>query len=133
MLKLVPEEFQDLLRDETKAFAFLGTTMKDGSPQVSPVWFNVEGEHILINTARGRVKDKNMGARPQVAMTIPDPKNTYRYLLIRGRVVEVIEENAYEHINHLSHIYKNEDFPKRPGQVRVIYKILPEKVFGNRS
>lgn len=131
MLKIIPEEFHDLLNDESKAFLFLGTSMKDGSPQVSPVWFNVDEEHILINTARGRVKDKNMTARPQVALTILDPKRPYRYVLVRGRVVGSTEEGGYDHINYLSHKYKNEDFPKRPGQVRVIYKILPEKVHTN--
>jgi PPOX class probable F420-dependent enzyme len=130
-MQIVPDELQDLLKDETKAFAYLATLMSDGSPQVSPVWFGVEGEYIVINTARGRHKAKNMSARPQVALTISDPKDPYRYLLIRGRVVEETEEGGYDSINHLSHVYKNEDFPKRPGQVRVIYKIKPEHVFGN--
>ncbi|UYN89252.1 MAG: PPOX class F420-dependent oxidoreductase [Anaerolineales bacterium] len=125
----VPENFQDLLKDETRAFVFLATTLQDGSPQVSPVWFNVEGEHIVVNTARGRLKDKNMTARPNVALSIPDPKDPYRYILIRGMVDEVTEEGGYEHINKLSHIYDGKDFPKRPGQVRVIYKIKPKKIF----
>ncbi|MCW5875759.1 MAG: PPOX class F420-dependent oxidoreductase [Anaerolineales bacterium] len=128
-MKNIPENFQDLLKDETKAFAFLSTTLADGSPQVSPVWFGVEGEHIVVNTARGRLKDKNMSARPKVALSIPDPANPYRYLLIRGVVDEVTEEGGYEHINQLSHVYKGEDFPKLPGQVRVIYKIKPQKIF----
>ncbi|MBX3049029.1 MAG: PPOX class F420-dependent oxidoreductase [Anaerolineales bacterium] len=130
-MKNIPENFQDLVKDETKAFVFLATTLNDGSPQVSPVWFNVEGEHIVINTARGRLKDINMSARPQVALSIPDPANPYRYILIRGVVDKVSEEGGYEHINKLSHIYKGEDFPKVPDQVRVIYKIKPQKVFTN--
>lgn len=129
----IPENMQDLLKDETRAFAFLATSLTDGAPQVSPVWFDVQGEHILINTARGRLKDKNMTARPQVAICIPDPKDTYRYLLIRGVVDEVTEEGAYEHINRLSHVYDGKDFPKRPGQVRVIYKIKAEKVFSSEG
>lgn len=129
----IPENMQDLLKDETRAFAFLATSLSDGSPQVSPVWFGVEGEHILINTARGRLKDKNMTARGKVAICIPDPKDTYRYLLIRGVVDEVTEEGGYEHINKLSHVYDGKDFPKRPGQVRVIYKIKPEKVFSSEG
>ena len=133
MLKSVPQEFHDLLKDETKAFAYLATVMSDGSPQVSPVWFGVDGEHIIVNTARGRHKAKNMSARPQVALTISDPKDPYRYVLIRGRVVEETEEGGYESINKMSHVYKSEDFPKRPGQVRVIYKIKPEHVFGNNG
>jgi PPOX class probable F420-dependent enzyme len=129
MLAQIPASHQHLLKDETKAFAFLATVLKDGSPQVSPVWFNVEGDQIVINTARGRLKDKNMSKRARVALSIPDPKNPYSYLLIRGQVTDVTEEGGYDHINKLSHIYKNEDFPKRPGQVRVIYKIKPEHVF----
>lgn len=129
MIANIPADKQYLLKDETRAFAFLATTLKDGSPQVSPVWFSVEGDHILINTARGRLKDKAMTARPKVALSIPDPKDPYEYILIRGVVDEVTEEGGYEHINKLSHIYDGKDFPKRPGQVRVIYKIKPEKVF----
>jgi PPOX class probable F420-dependent enzyme len=131
MLDQVPATHQHLLKDETKAFAFLATVLKDGSPQVSPVWFDVEDGHIRINTARGRLKDKNMSTRKKVAITIPDPKDTYDYLLIRGTVVGETEENGYEHINHLSHVYDGKDFPKRPGQVRVIYKIRPDKIFAN--
>lgn len=129
MIANIPPDKEYLLKDETRAFAFLATTLKDGSPQVSPVWFNVEGDHILINTARGRLKDKAMTARPKVALSIPDPADPYKYVLIRGTVDEVTEEGGYEHINKLSHIYDGEDFPKRPGQVRVIYKIKPDKVF----
>ncbi|MCW5878305.1 MAG: PPOX class F420-dependent oxidoreductase [Anaerolineales bacterium] len=130
-MKNIPENFQDLVKDETKAFVFLATTLNDGSPQVSPVWFNVEDEYIVINTARGRLKDINMSARPQVALSIPDPANPYRYILVRGVVDKVTEEGGYEHINKLSHIYKGEDFPKVPDQVRVIYKIKPQRVFTN--
>lgn len=128
MLAVVPKEFQDLLSDETRAFAYLATLMKDGSPQLTPVWFNVNEKHVLINTAKGRIKDKNMRARAQVALLIQDPRRHLRYIQVRGRVVEIIEEGAFEHINYLSHKYDGKDFPKRPGQVRVIYKILPEHV-----
>src|SRR5512138_2707753 len=65
-----PTDFLDLLEDETKALLYLATIMPDGSPQVTPVWFSTEGEHVLINTNEGRTKDKNMKARPRVAMTI---------------------------------------------------------------
>lgn len=127
-MKLVPLDFQDLLNDETKSFAILGTLMPDGSPQVTPVWFNVEGEHILINTAKGRQKDRNMRARPQVAMTIMDPKRPYRYLQIRGDVIESTEQGAAEHISVLSRKYRGHDFEIPKGQERVIYKILPKQV-----
>ena len=88
----LPEKFRDLFKDETKAYLFLATTMPDGSPQVTPIWFNTDGENILINSNEGRVKDKNMKARPKVAMVIQDPATPYRYLQIRGEVVEYIRE-----------------------------------------
>ena len=120
-----PEKFLDLLNDENKAYLFLATTMPDGSPQVTPVWFNTDGEHILINSNEGRVKDKNMKARPKVAMAIMDPSTPYRYLQIRGEVVEYIREGADEHINKLSLKYDNEPWTYQQGQKRIIYKIKP--------
>ena len=122
----LPEKYQDLFEPETKAFLFLATIMPDGSPQVTPVWFDHDGEHILINTNEGRVKDKNMKARPEVAMVIQDPSTPYRYLQIRGEVVEIIREGAEEHINQLSLRYDNKPFNHRKGQKRIIYKIKPE-------
>jgi len=127
-MKNIPAELQYLLADETKAFAFLATTMPDGSPQVTPVWFNTDGEHILINTAKGRVKDRNMRARPQVAVAIPDPENTYRYVQLRGRVVAMLEEGAAEHFDEVARSYIGKPFDYPADQVRVICKILPESV-----
>jgi len=120
-----PEKYLDLLKDETKAFLFLATTMPDGSPQVTPVWFNTDGEFILINSNEGRVKDRNMKAHPKVAMVIQDPSTPYRYLQIRGEVVEYIREGADEHINQLSLIYDNKPWTYQKGQKRIIYKIKP--------
>ena len=82
----LPEKYRDLFEPETKSFLFLATIMPDGSPQVTPVWFDHDGEHILINTNEGRVKDKNMKARPEVAMVVQDPSTPYRYLQIRESV-----------------------------------------------
>jgi PPOX class probable F420-dependent enzyme len=124
----IPSTFHDLLKDETKAYVYLATIMPDGSPQVTPTWFGVEGEYILINTAKGRVKDKNMRSRPKVALTIQDPKDPYRYLQIRGRVMEITEEGADEHINALSFKYDNKPYKLVKGQIRVIFKIVPEHV-----
>src|SRR5512134_4202163 len=101
-----PEKYLDLLADDTKAFLYLATILSDGSPQVTPVWFNTDGEHILINTAEGRAKDRNMKARPKVAMTIQDPRDPYRYLGVRGEVVSFTTEGADEHINALSLKYR---------------------------
>jgi PPOX class probable F420-dependent enzyme len=104
--------------------------MADGSPQVTPVWFNTDGEYILVNSARGRVKDRNMRKRPKVALAIQDPKNPYRYLQIMGTVVEITTEGAREHIDALNMKYRGT--PKyttgRPGEERVIYKIAPRRV-----
>jgi PPOX class probable F420-dependent enzyme len=122
-----PEDFLDLVDNDSKAFLYLATLMPDGSPQVTPVWFDSDGEYILINTAEGRVKDKNMRARPQVAMTIQDPNNTYRYLGIRGEVASYTAEGGDEHINKLSLKYDNKPFTLRPGQTRIIFKIKPTR------
>ncbi|MCL4561143.1 MAG: PPOX class F420-dependent oxidoreductase [Chloroflexi bacterium] len=127
-MKSIPDNFQDLVSSQTKSFAMLATTMKDGSPQVTPVWFNWDGTHILINTARGRVKDRNMMERSQVALVIADPQNPYRYLQIRGKVLEASEQGAWEHINELSFKYNGKPYPKNPGEVRVMYKIQPEHI-----
>ncbi|HXD09400.1 MAG TPA: PPOX class F420-dependent oxidoreductase [Anaerolineales bacterium] len=120
-----PEEYLDLLNDESKAMLYLATIMPDGSPQVTPVWFSIDGEHILINTNEGRVKDKNMKARPKVAMTIQDPNKIYRYLGIRGEVVSYTTEGADEHINMLSIRYDNEPWTYRETQRRIIFRIKP--------
>lgn len=130
MAQAIPENFLDLF--EKKAFAHLATLMPDGTPQVSPVWVDYDGQYILINSARGRAKDRNMEERPTVAMDITDPDNSYRYLGIRGKVVEITEEGGYEHICKLSQKYRgNPNYPRNPGEVRVIYKIEPEKVRTN--
>ena len=120
-----PEEFLDLLNEESKALLYLATLMPDGSPQVTPVWFDSDGEHILINTNEGRVKDRNMKARPNVAMTIQDPNDTYRYLGVRGEVVGYTREGADEHINKLSLKYDNKSWIRKESQRRIIFKIKP--------
>jgi PPOX class probable F420-dependent enzyme len=120
-----PEKFLDLLQDETKAFLYLATILSDGSPQVTPVWFSTDGEYILINTAEGRAKDRNMKARPKVAMTIQDPNDPYRYLGIRGEVVSYTREGADDHINALSFKYHGRPYNIPAGQRRIIFRIRP--------
>jgi PPOX class probable F420-dependent enzyme len=124
----IPDQYKDLL--EKKAFAHLGTLMKDGSPQVTPVWFDHDGTHIRVNTAKGRWKDKNMRNRPQVALSILDPDNPYRYMQIRGKVVDVTENGADAHIDSLAKKYLGQDkYPfRQPGEQRVIYKVSVERV-----
>ncbi len=129
----IPESFRDLVAFEKRAFAHLATVMPDGSPQVTPVWFDYDGTYILINSARGRVKDRNLRRNPHVALAISDPANPYRYLQIRGRVVEITEEGADAMIDRLSYKYTGQPvYPwRRPGEQRVTYKILPLRIQGN--
>jgi PPOX class probable F420-dependent enzyme len=129
-MKTIPETHRDLLADEKKAFLYLATLMPNGSPQVTPVWFNSDGEFIFINTAKGRVKDRNMRARPHVALCIQDPSNSYRYMQIHGNVVEFTTDGADDHIDALTLKYRGiPKYPSRqPGEQRIKYKILIEKV-----
>ena len=124
----IPEAFKDLFAKV--AYANLATVMPDGSPQVTPVWFDYDGECLRINSAKGRIKDKNMRRNKRVAVSIQDPDNAYRYLAVRGNVEEITEEGADAHIDSLAKKYLDkEKYPFRgPGEVRVIYKIRPEKV-----
>lgn len=106
--------------------------MPDGSPQVTPVWIDYDGSHLLVNTARGRQKDLNIRRDDRVALSISDPDNAYRRFMVRGRVVEVTEESANEHIDKLAKRYLGKDkYPgHRPDEVRIIYKIKPKRVSG---
>ena len=124
----VPEKYLDLF--QKPAFAQLATVMPDGSPQVTPVWVDYDGTYLLVNTARGRQKDRNMAREPRVALTITDPADPYRYFQVRGRVVEITEEGADDHIDKMAFKYTGaERYPwRRPGEVRLLFKILPEKV-----
>lgn len=127
MPDVIPEKYLDLFNK--KAFGNLGTLMPDGSPQVTPVWCDFDGAHVLFNSARGRQKDRNVRREPRVSIAISDPDNPYRYLEIRGRVVEITEQGADEHIDRLTKKYLGLDkYPYRqPGEVRVLYKIRPER------
>jgi PPOX class probable F420-dependent enzyme len=126
-LAAIPEKYLDLF--QKKAFAQLATLMADGRPQVSPVWVDYDGRYILINTAKGRVKDKNMRRDPRVGLDLLDPENPYRHLSIHGRVVDITEQGADAHIDKLAKKYLGQDkYPHRsPGEIRVIYKISPER------
>ena len=128
-MALIPDSHAGIL--DTKALLYLGTQNKDGSPQVSPVWFGTNGDIIEVNSAKGRLKDLNMRARPQVSIAIVDPENAYRWVGIQGTVVEVTENGAEEHIDALANKYLGVDsYPNRQeGQVRVIYRIRADKVF----
>ncbi len=129
----IPAKYNDLLRDK-KAFASLATLMPDGHPQVTPVWFDYDGTHLIFNSARGRQKDLNVRRDPRVTLTILDPENPYRYVEVRGRVIDITQEGADQVINGLSRKYLGKAvYPYRqPGEVRVTYKVRPEHVQGQQ-
>lgn len=128
MAGAIPDQFKDLF--SKAAFAHLATLMPDGSPQVTPVWCDFDGTNVRVNSAKGRVKDKNMRRDKKVALSVQDPENPYRYLAMGGEVVEITEEGADAHIDSLAKKYLGKDkYPFRgPGEVRVIYKIRPVNV-----
>lgn len=125
----IPASHADLLAKEKKAFAHLALVTKDGMPHVTPMWFDFDGEHVIFNTARNRVKDRIMKRRPTVALSVQDPANGYRYIQIRGPVVSESEEGAYDQICDLRLKYHGDrNYPKNPGEQRVTYKVRPEHV-----
>jgi PPOX class probable F420-dependent enzyme len=123
----IPQPYLDLF--QKKAFAHLATLMADGQAQVTPVWCDFDGTHVRINSAKDRVKDRNMRRDPRVTLEVQDPDNPYRYLQVFGRVVEITEAGADAHIDSLAKKYLGVDkYPYRqPGEVRVIYKIEPQR------
>jgi len=127
----ITEPVAQLLRG--KNFAYLSTLMMDGSPQVTPTWVDLDegGNNILINTAEGRIKQKNVSRDPRVAISIPDQNNPYDMVTIRGTVTEQIKEGADEHTDKLAKKYLGLDrYPYRSSdEKRIILKITPEKVF----
>jgi len=127
MSQMIPEKYMDLL--EKPAFGNLGTLMKDGSPQVTPIWVDYDGKFVRFNSAKGRVKDKNIRRDPGFRLR-SRTRQSYRYLEIRGKVVEITENGADDHINKLSKKYLgNPVYPfRKPGEVRVTYKIEPQKI-----
>jgi PPOX class probable F420-dependent enzyme len=128
MAATIPATHTDLF--SKRAFANLATLNADGTPQVTPVWVDWDGSLVWVNTARGRVKDRNLRQHPEVALSIADPDNPYRYLGIQGRVAKITEEGADAHIDKMAKKYLDKDkYPSRaPGEVRVLVGIQPEKV-----
>ncbi len=126
-MSVIPEKYMDLLTDQKKAFADLATVMPDGSPQVTPVWFDYKDGNIRLNSARGRTKDRNMRSNARVALAIMDPTNPYRHIQIRGRVKRVTEQGGDKHIDLLAKKYLGQDkYPwAKPGDVRVTYEVEP--------
>ncbi len=126
--KAIPESHRDLV--ERPLIVSLAVTLPDGTPQVSPVWFNYANGYVYVNSARGRLKDRAMRERPYAALAFVDPDNPYRYLAVRGPIVEITEQGAREHIDFLARCYTGAEKHSSPAdQVRVRYKIAPEHVF----
>jgi PPOX class probable F420-dependent enzyme len=124
---VIPDSHLDLFKK--KSLASLATLMPDGQPQVTPVWVDYDGRYVLVNTAVGRQKDKNLQRDMRVALAIIDPDNPYRYLEVRGRVAERTLNGADKHIDTMAKKYLGKDkYPfAQPGEVRVLYKIEPER------
>jgi PPOX class probable F420-dependent enzyme len=122
------DNYRDIF--DKKSFAHIATVGKDGTPQITPVWLDFDNGLIRFNTARGRVKERNLRANPKVALSIQDPDNPYRYVQIRGRVAEMTEQGADAHIDALAKKYLGQDrYPfRQPGEVRVLVKVRPEHV-----
>ncbi len=116
---------------EGSNLVFIATIMKDGSPQLSPVWANYEDGHILVNTAEGRLKHKNVLRDPRVAVSVVEQNNPLNMTTIQGKVIEIIPDYEYQHANKITKKYMGKDrYPfRQPGEKRIIFKILPEKVY----
>lgn len=129
MTERIPDTHFDLLRDEKRALAIVATIMPDGSPQATPVWFDMDDGSLCFNTARGRVKDRNLTARPQTAIVVLDPDNPYRYLQLRGSVQETTGEAAREHMDRLAGKYTGKaKFENYQGEERVKFCVQVESV-----
>jgi len=126
----IPAKYEDIVHKRT--FAMLGTIMPNGRPQVTPVWVDAENGRILVNTATGRQKHRNVQRDPRVSVTLIDPDNPYRYVEVRGRVAEMTEKGADTHIDKMAKKYLGKDkYPfAQPGEKRILLKIEPEHVHG---
>jgi PPOX class probable F420-dependent enzyme len=127
-MSALPDKVKTLLQQPV--FVHFATVMKEGGPQVSPVWVDVEGDTILINSAEGRLKDKNVRKDQRVALSVTDPANPYQAVMIRGRVTEITNAGADAHIDKMAKKYMGKDtYPFRtPTEKRVIYKIEAEQI-----
>lgn len=128
----IPEAVIDLFERET--FAHFGTVMPDGTPQITPVWIDHDGDDILINTARGRLKERNVSRNPRVGVCVLDPDDPYRYVSVRGTVVEITTDGAAEHIDTLARRYMDaQEYPHHGEEQgpRVLIRVRPTDVVTN--
>ncbi|MCW5875760.1 MAG: pyridoxamine 5'-phosphate oxidase family protein [Anaerolineales bacterium] len=126
VLEHIPESHRHLLEDATKAFAFVAAAAPSG-PQLTMVWFNTDGQHILFGTTDKAAKFRFFSKDPRIAVAIPDPQNPYQYLQLRGKV-RLTEEGAVEHTHELSRKYTGEDFKIPEGVKRVKYIVTPGSI-----
>jgi PPOX class probable F420-dependent enzyme len=125
----VPSEYRDLF--EKRSFAFVATLLPDGSPHVTPTWIDFDGDHLLVNTVRDNRKDRNVRRDPRVALAVADPENPYRYLAVRGEVVERREDGARDHLNELAERYTGRaEYAGPGGEKRVVLVVRPDDVTG---
>lgn len=116
---------------EDKNIAFVATIMKNGFPQITPTWIDIQGNEILINTALGRVKQKNVTRDPRIAISLVDRNNPYHMVTLRGEVIDqIVGEEADSHIDKMAKKYLDKDkYPFRaPGEKRVILKVKPTRL-----
>jgi len=123
----IPTKAREVL--EKKAFASVATVNEDGSPQVTTVWVDADEDHIIFNTAKGRLKANNLERDPRVSIAVPDPDNPYEQVTIQGSA-KLVTEGAEEHIDYLAKKYMDKDeYPfRQPGEERVIVRVIPEKI-----
>ena len=116
---------------QQKNLIFISTINFDGSPQLTPVWGDYDNGHVLVNTAEGRLKHKNVLRDPRVAISVVDHDNPLNMTTIKGKVVEIIPDYDYVHANKLTKQYMGiDEYPfKRDGEKRIIFKIRPMKIF----
>lgn len=128
-MAVIPEEYRDLFTKP--AFAFVATLMPDGSPHVTPTWVDFDGEHVLVNTVPGNRKSRNVEGDRRIALAVADPEDPYRYVSIRGAVVERREEGARDHLDELAERYTGRREYTGPGaDDRVVLVIRPDNVVG---
>jgi PPOX class probable F420-dependent enzyme len=128
-MESIPPEYRDLF--EKRSFAFVATLLPDGAPHVTPTWVEFDGEHVLVNTVRDNRKDRNVRKDPRITLAVADPENPYRYLSVRGEVVERREDGAREHLDRLAERYTGEaKYPGPSGQERVVLVVRPDDVSG---
>jgi PPOX class probable F420-dependent enzyme len=127
---IVPDEFRDLFDRQT--FAHIATLLPDGTPHSVPVWIDYDAEEnlLLVNTVRGSRKEQNVEENCHVAVSMTDPEDPYRFLSVRGEVVELTEESAVEHVDRLAQRYMGvEEYPRGDEEgSRVLVKIRPNSV-----